>query len=81
MFDVMAEDLHSTAHPDKIKKVFCSQSVVLMLRHGLDPQGKHSALLESLNRVNSRLVSPRQVMLLLESFGAFPISNDQLSNM
>jgi hypothetical protein len=52
-----------------------------MLRHGLDPQGKHSALLESLNRVNSRLVSPRQVMLLLESFGAFPISNDQLSNM
>jgi hypothetical protein len=81
MFDVMAEDLHSTSHPDKIKKVFCSQSVVLMLRHGLDPQGKHSALLESLNRVNSRLVSPRQVMLLLESFGAFPISNDQLSNM
>jgi hypothetical protein len=81
IFDVMAEDLHDTDHPERIKKVFCSQSVVLMLRNALDPNGKNSGLLQSLQRVNSRLVSPKQVKTLLECYGAVSISNDHLDSM
>jgi hypothetical protein len=81
VFDVMAEDVHDTSHPENIKKVFCSQSVVLMLRHALDARGKHSGLVDSMSRINSRLVSPRQVQSLLQAFGATPLSNKQLSRM
>lgn len=43
------------------KKVFCSQSVVLMLRECLCPYGIHSDLVQRLERLNSRLVSPKMV--------------------
>lgn len=43
------------------KKVFCSQSVALMLRECLDPEGIHGPLVEKLALLNSRLVSPKMV--------------------
>ncbi len=67
--------------PEKIKKVFCSQSVVLMLRYALDAEGQHSGLLQTLTRLNSRLVSPKQIHGILESYGASPLSNDELALM
>lgn len=43
-------------------KIFCSQSVVLMLRECLDEEaGAHKELVQRLKRMNSRLVSPRMV--------------------
>ncbi len=80
ILNTLVEDTDAQ-HPEKIKKVFCSQSVVLMLRYALDPLGQHSALLMSLNALNSRLVSPRQVHLLLRDYGAVPLSNEELSTL
>jgi hypothetical protein len=64
--------------PDEIKKVFCSQSVVLMLRYALDPEGQHSGLLQTMLALNSRLVSPKQVQEVLKSYGAVSITNEEL---
>ena len=64
--------------PDEIKKVFCSQSVVLMLRYALDPEGQHSGLLQTMLGLNSRLVSPKQVEEVLKSYGAVSITNEEL---
>lgn len=48
------------------KSVFCSQSVVLMLRECLNAQGIHAALVERLKQLNSRLVSPKMVFDMLQ---------------
>lgn len=62
-----------------ISRVFCSQSVVLMLRECLDSQGIHKDLLERLQSVNSRLASPRQVHNLLLTYeGSELISNKEV---
>jgi hypothetical protein len=81
MFDAMVEDEDPSIKPEDIKSVFCSQSVVLMLRHALDPSGAHSGLRSSLCSLNSRLVSPRQLRDLLVSYGAAEISNQKLAEM
>jgi hypothetical protein len=78
MLDLLVED-RDALHPEKISKVFCSQSVVLMLRNALDPEGQHSGLLATLNNLNSRLVSPKQVDGILREYGAVPLSNEDLS--
>jgi hypothetical protein len=78
--DILVEDQDAT-NPDKIKKVFCSQSVVLMLRHALDPEGRHAGLLATLNQLNSRLVSPKQMDIILRDYGAVPLSNEELSSL
>lgn len=77
-FNVLAEDDDTALQPEKIKKVFCSQSVVLMLRYALDAQGKHGALLENLTKLNSRLVSPKQIHDILLAYGANSMSNEHL---
>jgi hypothetical protein len=78
--DILVEDQDAT-NPDNIKKVFCSQSVVLMLRHALDPEGSHAGLLATLNQLNSRLVSPKQVDTILRDYGAVPLTNEELSSL
>ena len=78
IFNMLVEDTCPSV-PQDIKKVFCSQSVVLMLRYALDPEGLHSGLLERLNSLNSRLVSPKQVQDILVGFGATDLSNTELS--
>ena len=77
-FNALAEDEDNALQPEKIKKVFCSQSVVLMLRYALDAQGQHATLLENLSNLNSRLVSPRQVHDILVAHGASKMSNEEL---
>ncbi len=57
-------------HPKSIQKVFCSQSVVLMLRFALDPSGQQAALLEVLQRLNSKLVSPKQICQIVRVHAA-----------
>ena len=79
-FDTIADDL-DVCHPESIKKVFCSQSVVLMLKYALDPEGSHSGLLRKLRSLNSRLVSPKQVQDILREYGASEISNDELAHL
>jgi hypothetical protein len=61
------------------KKVFCSQSVLLMLRNCLDPSGIHGGLVDSLKPLNSRLTSPKMVndRLLAHPF-TYDISNREL---
>lgn len=81
MFNSMVEDEDLHTQPERIKSVFCSQSVVLMLRYGLDPTGPHSGLLQALSQVNSRLVSPRQLKDLLVTYGATEIPNSHLADM
>lgn len=76
----LVEDVDSRS-PEAIKKVFCSQSVVLMLRHSLNPYGKHGNLLKQINEMNSKLVSPKQVMGLLSHWGAQEMSNDELARL
>lgn len=70
-----------TQQPEEIKKVFCSQSVVLMLRYALDEEGRHAGLLQTLKSLNSKLVSPKQVQDILLSFGATKLTNDELSTL
>lgn len=48
-------------------------------RYALDPNGRHSGLLQTLNTINSRMVSPRQVKHILETYGATPLSNEELA--
>jgi hypothetical protein len=63
----------------EIQKVFCSQSVVLMLRSGLDCEGLHKDLVHSLQAMNSRLSSPREVHnLLLQHPANSVMSNHEL---
>lgn len=81
MMDVIVDDTQRTVDLGKIKKVFCSQSVILMLRYALESNGPNAKLLESVNAVNSRLVSPKQVAEMLQMHGAVPIDNDVLSRM
>lgn len=77
----LVEDADSRS-PEGIKKVFCSQSVVLMLRHALSPDGRHADLLRHINEVNSKLVSPRHVMEILTRQGcAQEMSNDELARL
>ena len=78
-FNTMAEDKGPVVQPENIRKVFCSQSVVLMLRYALDAEGEHSGLLQTLTQLNSRLVSPKQIHSILETFGASPLSNQELA--
>lgn len=66
LLDIFAEDVAQGTDPSKIKKIFCSQSVVLMLRYALDPNGKHAELVRALDSINSRLVSPKQVCNMLK---------------
>lgn len=80
VFNLLVEDRECSI-PQDIKKVFCSQSVVLMLRYALDADGRHSGLLERLNSLNSRLVSPKQVQEILVSFGATDVSNEDLAGL
>ena len=80
LFNALVEDADAS-RPESIKKVFCSQSVVLMLRHSLDPDGRHSGLLQTLKSLNSKLVSPKQVHNILQDYGAAPMSNDELSTL
>ena len=67
--------------PSKIKKIFCSQSIVLMLRYGLDPKGRHAALHQALHAVKSRLMSPKHVRDMLVAHGAVDLENEQLAAM
>ena len=48
-------------------------------RYGLDPDGKHKALVKTLRQINSRLVSPLQVHSILQAHGSQSISNEQLA--
>jgi hypothetical protein len=77
ILNALVQDADSCS-PENIKKVFCSQSVILMLRYALNPQGTHCNLLKQVNELNSKLVSPKQVMQLLQHSGARPMSNDEL---
>lgn len=64
------------------KKVFCSQSVVLMLRKCLDASGRHHKLVNWLNATNSRLASPKLVLgILLEHSETKSISNEELARL
>jgi hypothetical protein len=80
LFNIMVED-EDAFHPEKISKVFCSQSVVLMLRNALDPGGNHAPLLAMMNSLNSRLASPKQVHEMLSRYGAVQLSNDDLAKL
>lgn len=80
MLNVLVEDTDAF-RPEQIKKVFCSQSVVLMLRHALDPSGRHDELLKTLNMLNSKLVSPRQLHCILSEYGAASLSNEDLATL
>ena len=63
-----------------VPKVFCSQSVVLMLRYALDAYGKNLGLLKTLHEINSRLVSPKQVCNILQMHGRARImTNEELN--
>lgn len=67
-------------HP--VNKVFCSQSVVLMLRECLHPEGIHAAVVEKLGKLNSRLVSPKMVFDILQEHPFTEIiTNTQLSKL
>ena len=68
---------------EKPRKVFCSQSVVLMLRECLDEEnGTHAMLVERLKKLNSRLVSPKMVFDILEDHPfAHVITNSELMQM
>lgn len=72
----MQDEFSETSLP---KKVFCSQSVVLMLRNCLDPSGIHGGLVDSLKNLNSRLTSPKMVhdRLVAHPF-TYDISNKEL---
>ena len=76
------DDLPSSSSSSSLfcpKKIFCSQSVVLMLRHCLDAAGKHGNLVEKLACFNSRLTSPKMVFSLLETYeAAYRIDNEGL---
>lgn len=64
------------------RSVFCSQSVVLMLRECLNPQGIHGVLVERLKQLNSRLVSPKMVFDILQEHPFTEvISNAQLAKI
>jgi hypothetical protein len=76
----LVDDVDSRS-PEGIKKVFCSQSVILMLRHSLDPNGRHGSMLKQINEMNSKLVSPKQVMGILSCGGAQEMSNDELAGL
>lgn len=78
VINTLVEDADSRS-PEGIKRVFCSQSVVLMLRHALNPYGAHGKLLEHINSVNSKLVSPKQVVEMLVSHGAEEMCNEELA--
>lgn len=63
-------------------RVFCSQSVALMLRECLDPEGIHAPLVEKLKHLNSRLVSPKMVFECIhEDPFAVIISNKELRKL
>lgn len=67
--------------PKSIQKVFCSQSVVLMLRNALDPSGSNAELLGELQLLNSRTVSPKQVCDILLRHGAKELENEELLSL
>ena len=76
---MVEDDFSETAVP---KKVFCSQSVMLMIRHCLDASGIHKSLVESFYQLNSRLTSPKMVhdRLAAHPF-TYTISNRELCKL
>jgi hypothetical protein len=77
MFKDVGEDMQ---HPPY--RVFCSQSVVLMLRQCLNAQGIHKDLVDRLHLLNSRLVSPKMVFNHLQQHPfTFVITNADLQKI
>jgi hypothetical protein len=77
MMSPLIQDVESTP-----KKVFCSQSVVLMLRECLDDCGIHAGIVEKVRQLNSRLVSPKMVFDIMQNHPfAEVITNTQLMKL
>lgn len=71
--------LQDVQHDERPKKVFCSQSVVLMMRECLDGNGMHASLVERMQGLNSRLVSPKMVYdIMREHLFTRVITNEEL---
>lgn len=71
------EDNQDYANPAQIKKLFCSQMVIVALRHCLHPV-VHRHLLCQLHQVNCRLTSPCKLFSLLQPF-VIPIDTIQFA--
>lgn len=66
------------------RKVFCSQSVVLMLRTCLDASegALHANLVQRMHGINSRLASPKEVFSMLEDHKhTVAIPNEELMDL
>lgn len=70
--------------PAKHNKVFCSQSVVLMLRECLEStkDARHRELVDALQGINSRIASPKDVYTILNNHPhTSKISNEELAKL
>lgn len=73
--DTIVQDVPLGVKPENLSSVFCSQAALLVCRECLDPQGVHQGMLMEMNTINSRLVSPRDLYVLLQKYAA-PVSNE-----
>lgn len=66
-----------------VSRIFCSQSVVLMLRECLNEQGLHGSMVQELRGMNSTLASPQMVLKVLErhSPSCWSMDNEELKRL
>lgn len=68
VFSYMFRSLSSeqdVANEESVKSLFCSQAMLLALRYSLV---ENNALLEQINKTNSRMTTPNDLFTLLEPF-------------